>query len=191
MACQAKVTRRGGQVAPRGRGGPGPGEPSLPGMDALIRLDEVTKRHDSDAAPAVDGVNMQIAPGEAVAVMGPSGSGKSALLNMIAGLGRPTSGTVTVAGQRIGQLDVSDTWCEALFASWLQPSDAPTAQTVAEAITFAIGHFGMRGCVSRMAQEFGDHPDAATERMRWVRRLAAETRSARSPQHSQPPGGRT
>ena len=160
-------------------------------MDALIRLDEVTKRHDSDAAPAVDGVNMQIAPGEAVAVMGPPGSGKSALLNMIAGLGRPTSGTVTVAGQRIGQLDVSDTWCEALFASWLQPSDAPTAQTVAEAITFAMGHFGMRGCVSRMAQEFGDHPDAATERMRWVRRLAAETRSARSPQHSQAPGGRT
>jgi putative ABC transport system ATP-binding protein len=73
-------------------------------MDALIRLDEVTKRYDSDAAPAVDGVSMQITPGEAVAVMGPSGSGKSTLLNMIAGLDRPTSGTVTVAGQRIDRL---------------------------------------------------------------------------------------
>jgi len=73
-------------------------------MDALIRLDEVTKRYDSDGAPAVDGVSMQIAPGEAVAVMGPSGSGKSTLLNMIAGLDRPTSGTVTVAGQRIDRL---------------------------------------------------------------------------------------
>ncbi len=40
-------------------------------MDALIRLDEVTKRYDSAAAPAVDGVSMQIAAGEAVAVMGP------------------------------------------------------------------------------------------------------------------------
>ena len=70
---------------------------------------------------------------------------------------------------------VGDTWSEALFASGLQSSDAPTADTVAEAITIAIRQFGIRGCVARMAQEFGDHPDAATERMRWVRRLAAET----------------
>ena len=73
-------------------------------MDALIRLQEVTKRYDSDAAPAVDGVSMQIAPGESVAVMGASGSGKSTLLNMIAGLDRPTSGAVTVAGERIDRL---------------------------------------------------------------------------------------
>ena len=149
----------------------------MPDMDALIRPKEVTERYDGDAAPAVDGVNMQIAPGEAVAVMGPSGSGKSALLNMIAGLGRPTSGTVTAAGERIDRRDVGDAWCEVLFASWLQPSDAPAAQTVAEAITFAIRHFGIRGCVCRMAQEFGDHPEAAAERMRWVHRLAAETRA--------------
>jgi putative ABC transport system ATP-binding protein len=73
-------------------------------MDALIRLEEVTKRYDGDAAPAVHGVGMQITPGESVAVMGPSGSGKSTLLNMIAGLDRPTSGTVTVAGERIDRL---------------------------------------------------------------------------------------
>ena len=81
-----------------------PTEPSLPRTDALIRLDDVTKRYDGDAAAAVHGVGMQIAPGESVAVMGPSGSGKSTLLNMIAGLDRPTSGTVTVAGERIDRL---------------------------------------------------------------------------------------
>ena len=70
----------------------------------LIRLDEVTKRYDGDAAPAVDRVSLQIAAGEAVAVMGPSGSGKSTLLNMIAGMERTTSGTVTVAGERIDRL---------------------------------------------------------------------------------------
>jgi hypothetical protein len=35
-----------------------------------------------------------------------------------------------------------------------------------------VRQFGIRGCVSRMAQEFGDHPEAAADRMRWVRRLA-------------------
>jgi putative ABC transport system ATP-binding protein len=73
-------------------------------MDALVRLSEVTKRYGSGSRPAVDGVSLAVAPGEAVAVMGPSGGGKSTLLNLIAGLDRPTSGTVTVAGRRIDTL---------------------------------------------------------------------------------------
>jgi hypothetical protein len=90
-------------------------------MDTLIRLHEVTRRYDNDAAPA---------------------------------------------------------WCEALFASGLQPSDAPTAAAVAEAITVTMRQFGIPGCVGRVAQEFGDHPEAAAERMRWVRRLAVGPRLA-------------
>jgi hypothetical protein len=69
--------------------------------------------------------------------------------------------------------NVNDAWCEALFASGLQPSDAPTAGMVATAIKGALQQFGVRGCAGRMAQEFGDHPDAATRRMRWVHGLAA------------------
>ena len=61
--------------------------------------------------------------------------------------------------------------CEALFASGLQPSDAPAAGMVAAAITRAVRQFGTGGCAGRMAQEFGDHPDAAARRMRWVRQL--------------------
>ena len=70
--------------------------------------------------------------------------------------------------------NVTDAGCEALFASGLQRSDAPTAEMVAKAIRRAMRQFGIGGCVSRMAQEFGDHPDAAAERMRWIRQLAAE-----------------
>jgi ABC-type nitrate/sulfonate/bicarbonate transport system ATPase subunit len=154
-------------------------------MDALIRLEEVTKRYDHDAAPAVHGVGMQIAPGGSVAVIGPPGSGKSTLLNMIAGLDRPTSGTVTVAGERIDRLsetgvarfrtpaslNVDNAHCRALFASSLQRSDAPTADVVAEAIRVTVRQLGADGCTGRMAQEFGDHPEAAAERMRWVRSL--------------------
>ena len=61
--------------------------------------------------------------------------------------------------------------CEALFASGLQPSDAPTAAMVAEAITRAVRQFGPGGCAGRMAQEFGDHPGLAAGRMRWARQL--------------------
>jgi hypothetical protein len=61
----------------------------------------------------------------------------------------------------------------ALFASGLQRSDAPTTAMAAEATAAAVRRFGIQGRVSRMAQEFGDHPDAAAERMRWICQLAA------------------
>jgi putative ABC transport system ATP-binding protein len=73
-------------------------------MDALVQINDVTKRYESGGQPAVDAVSLAVAAGEAVAVMGPSGSGKSTLLNLTAGLDRPTSGTVTVAGERIDSL---------------------------------------------------------------------------------------
>jgi len=73
-------------------------------MDALVHINDVSKRYDGSEQPAVDGITLEIAAGEAVAVMGPSGSGKSTLLNLIAGLDRPTSGTIAVAGKRIDRL---------------------------------------------------------------------------------------
>jgi hypothetical protein len=58
-----------------------------------------------------------------------------------------------------------------LFASSLQRSDAPGADAVAEAIRVTVQQLGTDGCTGRMAQEFGDHPEAAAARMRWVRSL--------------------
>jgi hypothetical protein len=83
------------------------------------------------------------------------------------------------------RLNVDDARCEALFASGLQPSDALTAARVAEAISGAVRRFGTRGCAVRMAQEFGDHPQTAAERMRWARQLAVTT-TARP--RARPPG---
>ena len=78
----------------------------------------------------------------------------------------PTATQITVT-----PLDLTGVRCQALFCSGLQPSDAPTADMVATAISRAIQQFGLGGCTGRMAQEFGDHPEAAATRMRWVRQL--------------------
>ena len=64
--------------------------------------------------------------------------------------------------------------CEALFASALQRSDAATPEAVADAISRTIGQLGAEGCACRMAEEFGEHPEAARERMQWARQLIGE-----------------
>src|ERR1700722_19783495 len=78
-------------------------------VEVLIELHEVTKWYAGGGTPALDRVNVQIAAGEAVAVMGPSGSGKSTLLKLLAGLDKPSAGTVTVAGQRVDTLSETRT----------------------------------------------------------------------------------
>ena len=54
---------------------------------------------------ALDGVDVNIDERRFVAVMGPSGSGKSTLMHVLAGLDRPTSGTVAIAGTEVTKLD--------------------------------------------------------------------------------------
>jgi putative ABC transport system ATP-binding protein len=59
------------------------------------------------AVEALRGVDIDVKSGELVAVMGPSGSGKSTLMHILAGLDKPTGGTVTIAGTEITGLDDS------------------------------------------------------------------------------------
>jgi putative ABC transport system ATP-binding protein len=71
--------------------------------EPVVQLTAVRKEYGESVA--LDGVSLVIHAGEAVAVMGPSGSGKSTLLSMVAGLDRPTSGSVVVHGDDLGTLD--------------------------------------------------------------------------------------
>lgn len=74
----------------------------------------------------------------------------------------------------MNSLFLNDVQQTALFASGLQRSDAPSGDAVAEAISHTMRQFGVRGCAALMAQEFGDHPETAVDRMRWIRQLACE-----------------
>jgi hypothetical protein len=72
------------------------------------------------------------------------------------------------------RLDVNKARCAALFASGLQRSDAAGAGVVTEAISGTVRRFGIAGCVGVMAREFGDHPEAARDRMRWARYVVTD-----------------
>ena len=77
---------------------------------SVVSGHDLTKRYgEGDAAVnALRGVSLDIAPGTFTAIMGPSGSGKSTLMHVLAGLDRPTEGTVDIDGTEIGKLDDGD-----------------------------------------------------------------------------------
>ena len=80
----------------------------------LIELRQVVKTYRSAAGAftALKGVDLQVDPGEFVAVIGKSGSGKSTLINMITGIDRPTSGEVLVGNAAVHKLS------EGRLAEW-------------------------------------------------------------------------
>ncbi|MEV4706987.1 hypothetical protein [Actinoplanes sp. NPDC049316] len=78
---------------------------------------------------------------------------------------------------------VGDLAAEALFVSHLQPSERPSRETVAEAVTAMILRHGSDGCAAVVAEEFGDHPEAAVRRMNWVRRELGKAMAAQRSPH--------
>ena len=74
--------------------------------DVLVRASGLHKefRRGSERIDVLQGVDLEIPPGDFLALMGPSGSGKTTLLNLLGGLDKPTRGTITIAGQRIDEM---------------------------------------------------------------------------------------
>ena len=73
----------------------------------VVAAHDVTRRYgeDATAVDALRGVSLDVRAGEVVAVMGPSGSGKSTLMHTLAGLDKPTRGSVAIGGEEITGMD--------------------------------------------------------------------------------------
>ena len=84
------------------------GAQQAPGThDTVVVADSITRRYGEgeSAVDALRGVSLDIPRGQFTSVMGPSGSGKSTLMHILAGLDVPTSGTVTIEGSNITEMD--------------------------------------------------------------------------------------
>ncbi|MBH53780.1 MAG: lipoprotein-releasing system ATP-binding protein LolD [Opitutaceae bacterium] len=73
----------------------------------MIEVSAVSKVYDSSAGSVevLNGLDLQVASGEAISIVGPSGSGKTTLLNILGTLDKPTSGAVKIGDQVITELD--------------------------------------------------------------------------------------
>lgn len=75
-------------------------------IDPLLRIDGLTVGY--DGAPVVRDLNLTVAPGEVVALLGANGAGKTTTLKAVSGLLRPSSGTVTLAGFALTKVPPAD-----------------------------------------------------------------------------------
>ena len=84
------------------------GRPSGPGLGVTCRGLVYIYRLEGYDVVALAGVDLDIAAGEAVALLGPSGAGKSTLLSLLAGLLRPAAGRLVVGGHDLSRADAAE-----------------------------------------------------------------------------------
>jgi putative ABC transport system ATP-binding protein len=75
-------------------------------MEQIVELIDIQKSYEVSGGqvPVLKGLSLAVEPGEFLAITGPSGNGKSTLLNMITGIDRPTSGDVLVSGSTVNEM---------------------------------------------------------------------------------------
>lgn len=113
-ATPADVASHATSVRPRAAA------PAGSGASALLRTDGLTVRF--GGVTALDGVSLDVAPGEVHAIIGPNGAGKTTLLNCISGIQPVTAGTIEVEGRTLAGLSVSSRRASGIARTFQHPS---------------------------------------------------------------------
>jgi len=107
---------------------------------ATIRLERVSFRYPGRRIPALDELDLELAAGEAVALVGPSGAGKSTIASLLLGLAEPTGGRVLVDGLDVAELE-PQAWRRQL--AWLPQRPSLLRGAVADNIALGEPHAGL------------------------------------------------
>ena len=110
-----------------------PGAPALPDGPGGVELHDVTLRYDH-SEPALLGISLAVEPGSTVALVGPTGSGKTSLVALLARLYDPTSGSVSIDGADVREVDLASLRREVAFVA---DESFLFSATVAENIAYA------------------------------------------------------
>ena len=78
--------------------------------DIVLRAESVSKVYQQGTlnVRVLDGVNLDVGKGEQIAIVGSSGTGKSTLLHLLAGLDKPTGGSITLDGKNLSRLSEAE-----------------------------------------------------------------------------------
>jgi branched-chain amino acid transport system ATP-binding protein len=116
---------------------------------ALLQVEGLTKRF--GGFTAVDAVSFSVAPGEILGLLGPNGSGKSTTFNCIAGMLKPTAGSVRLVGEEIGGL-TADRICRRGIGRTFQIPRPFHSLSLLENVRLAA-HYGAGGAIGHEEAE--------------------------------------
>jgi multiple sugar transport system ATP-binding protein len=120
-----------------------------------ITIDHLTKIFVGGTA-AVDGLSIEVQPGEFVALLGPTGCGKSTILRLVAGLEQPTSGRVLIDGRPVGETTVREQRVAMVFQEYALYPHLTVAQNIG--FPLRMGTEPATGIEARIA-EVAEHLD--------------------------------
>ncbi|HNA49254.1 MAG TPA: ABC transporter ATP-binding protein [Mycobacterium sp.] len=134
-----------------------------------IRVENLSYRY-PDGRVALDGVDLNIAPGERVAILGPNGAGKTTLMLHLNGVLSASSGTVEIGGMALNRKNLREIR-RRVGVVFQDPDDQLFMPTVAQDVAFGPANFGVTG-------------DALAERVQAALEIVSMTEHAdRSPAH--------